>query len=214
MAGKGLPLILAGGAALLLMGGKKKKSTKKAPTGNGNGGGATPYEEIPPGEEPEPYTPAPAPKPKSDPSRPAGSPPRGNNYDGAYWGSTTKERLEGIRRHFAQLGYPVDVVPYPMNILGPKGTMEMQNYDGTAGKLGGDDDQPEPVVRELQHDYNRISRLNKAEKFTQSNMGGLDEDGAVGPYTLNGLRHAKEVEKASGKSWDDLLLMAKNKGIA
>lgn len=207
MAAKGLPIILAGGAALLLMGGKKKKKKK-----SGTGGGDT----YIPDDETIPYYPPPIdPKQGDDSSsRPAGNPPRGDEWDANYWGSTTAEQLESIRRHFKQRGYPVEVTAHPMNILGPKGTVEMENSDGTMGKLGGDDDQPNQVVRKFQNDYNRVSRLNRAEKFTPGSMGGLATDGAVGPYTLNGLRHAKEVAAAAGRSWDDLLLMATNKGIS
>ncbi len=43
-------------------------------------------------------------------------------------------------------------------------------------------------------------------------MGTLDEDGLVGPYTLNGLRHV--TEKLGGKHWPDIVKEAKNKGFA
>src|SRR5690606_35327390 len=134
-------------------------------------------------DEPSPYTPpAPVPKPSSDPSRPSGNPPRGSEYDPDYWGSTEEERLISIRQHFADLGYPVEIGPYPMNLLGPKGTVEMQNIDGTMGKLGGKDDSKNAIVEKFQKDYNIISRLNKAEKVYSQSMGGLSVDGFVGPY--------------------------------
>ena len=208
MAGKSaMPLLLAAGGAALLLSGKKKKKKKTA------NGGAEPYTPPENGEEEIPYIPpSPAPKPQT-PSRPAGNPPRGDQYDGEYWGSTTPERLMGIRQHFVDLGYPVQVSPHPMNILGPKGNFELENIDGTMGKLGGDDDKPNATVKKFQHEYNMVSRLNKAEKIYPQAMGGLDEDGAVGPYTLNGLRFAKEG-LPGGKTWSDLLMMATNKGIA
>lgn len=208
-AGKMMPLVLVGGAALLMMGGKKKKKTAAK---SDEGAPYTPtYEEDE--YEPAPYVPpSPAPKP-STPSRPAGNPPRGSEYDEAYWGSTPDERLTSIRQHFADLGYMVEVGPYPMNILGPKGSVEMKNIDGTLGKLGGQDDKSDATVKKFQHDYNVVSRLNKAEKIYAQSMGGLSEDGFVGPYVLNALRYAKEG-LPGGKTWPDLLLMAKNKGIS
>ncbi len=210
MAKSAMPLLLVAGGAALLLTGKKKKKKKTT----GDVGGDTPY--TPSGGEDVPvYTaPPPADKKPRDPSRPVGSPPRGSNYDAAYWGSNTEERLISIRQHFVNLGYPVQVSAHPMNILGPKGDFELENIDGSKGKLGGNDDRPNPTVTNFQRDYNRISRLNKAEKFIQANMGGLADDGAVGPLTLNGLRTATEVVKASAKGWKDLLLMASNKGIS
>lgn len=208
MAGKSaMPLLLVAGGAALLLGGKKKK--KKTTTGGGEE--PTPYQ--PEEEEIEPYIPpSPAPKPQT-PSRPAGNPPGGDSYDGDYWGATGDERLISIRQHFVDLGYPVEVGPWPMNILGPKGNVELTNIDKTKGKLGGGDDVPNATVKKFQHEYNMVSRLNKAEKLYAQSMGGLDEDGYVGPYTLNGLRYAVD-NLPGGKTWNDLLLMATNKGIA
>lgn len=205
MAGKSvMPLLLAAGGAALLLGGKKKK---KKTTENGE----APYESTP-SDEPTPYIPpTPAPKPTT-PTRPAGNPPRGDSYDGNYWGATPDERLKGIRQHFVDLGYQVQVIPHPMNFLGPKGGTELVNTDGSKGKLGGGDDDPNATVKRFQHEYNMVSRLNKADKIYSQSMGGLDEDGMVGPYTLNGLRYAKEG-LPGGKTWNDLLLMATNKGI-
>ena len=200
-------LVLAGGAALLLSGKKKKKKAKAAEP--------EPYE--PSTDEPEPYdVPIPTPKPAPSPTRPAGNPPGGDRYDPAYWGSTTDERLESIRRHFVELGYQVEVGAWPMNIVGPKGKdvmPVMENTDGTMGKPGGGDDTANPTVKEFQHNYNMVSRLNRAEKIYSVNMGGLGEDGYVGPYTLNGLRTAVEG-LPGGKLWSDLILQATNKGIS
>jgi len=211
MAGKSAaPLLLLAGGAALLLGKKKKKSSSKADTG-------PTYDDLPSGDDTTPYDipTKPAPKP-SAPDRPSGSPPRGDQYDAGYWGSTPEERRTAIREHFKYLGYPVEVGPWPMNILGPKGSEEMENIDGTKGKLGGDDDKPNETVRLFQKNYNQVSRLNKAEKIFPAKMGGLDKDGLVGPYTLNGLRYAVEELKAGkggGKTWKDLISMAELKGI-
>lgn len=211
MAGKSAAplLLLAGGAALLMTGKKKKKSTGKT----------TPsYDDLPADDfpEPDPYIPPSAPPKPPTPSRPSGNPPRGDGYDGAYWGSTSEERLISIRQHFRDLGYNVEIGPWPMNKLGPKGTVELENKDGTKGKLGGDDDQANAVVEDFQGNWNQVSRLNKAEKIFAASMGGLNKDGLVGPYTLNGLRYAVEQINAGlsqGKKWQDLVQMAVLKGI-
>lgn len=205
MAKSAMPLLLGLGAAALLLSGKKKKSAAPAP--------AEP--EYIPEEEDEvlPYDPAPAPAPApKDSSKPSGNPPRGETYDDAYWGANRNDQLANIRKHIADLGYPVEVIPYPMNILGPEGSVSMINYDQTAGKLGGGDDLPSADVRTFQHDYNVVSRLNSAEKIFPMSMGGLYEDGLVGPYTLNALRYVKEA-LPGGKKWSDLIAMANTKGI-
>lgn len=212
MAGKSAtPLVLGAGAlALIMMGGKRKKKTSSSgsdgvytPEYGGDGGdGAVPY--IPP---------TPQKKSDSTPSRPSGNPPRGSDYDDSYWGSNLDEQLISIRQHFASLGYPVEIGPWPMNILGPKGSVELENIDGTKGKLGGGDDKPDSIVRKFQREYNLVSRLNKAEKIFSQSLGGLDEDGFVGPYVLNALRYLKEA-MPGGKTWPDLLLTAANKGIS
>lgn len=198
MAKSALPLILGAGAIALIATGKKKKKTKSS--------------DVP--DEPPPYIPdlPPAPKPKPDSKRPSGNPPRGDSYDGNYWGSNSEERLASIRQHFVELGYQVEVGPWPMNELGPKGTVELKNKSGSMGKLGGDDDKPNATVARFQRDYNIVSRLNKAEKIYPQSMGGLADDGLVGPYTLNGLRFAVE-ELPGGKKWKDLLQQAALKGI-
>lgn len=206
-----MPLLLvAGGAALLLGTKKKKKSTTSSGTTDD-----TPYD-LPKLDPDAVYVPStPEPKPTA-PDIPAGNPPRGDQYDAGYWGSTTDERLSNIRGHFLYLGYAVDIGPWPMNTLGPKGDFEMTNKDGTTGKLGGDDDQPNEIVRNFQRNYNQVSRLNKAEKYFPSSMGGLAKDALVGPYVLNGLRYSVEelkAGKAGGKSWNDLISQANLKGI-
>lgn len=204
-------LLLAGGAALLMTGKKKKKSAgKTTPT----------YDDLPTGDLPDDgfpeYVP-PAAKPKpASPSKPAGNPPGGDSYDADYWGSNTEERLISIRQHFKDLGYSIEVGPWPVNTLGPKGTFEMENKDGTMGKLGGEDDQKNAQVIEFQRNYNQVSKLNKAEKIFASNLGGLNKDGLVGPYVLNGLRYATEQIKGGltqGKTWPALIQMATLKGI-
>lgn len=200
-----MPILLLAGGAALLLGGKKKKKTSDKPGGTG-------FDDLPKFDDDTPYTPTPAPKP-SGPSRPAGNPPLGDSYDADYWGSTSEERLTKIRQYFKSLGYAVEVSAHPMNILGPKGTVEMENIDGTMGKLGGDDDKKNAIVEQFQRDYNRVSRLNKAEKLYAQPMGGLSTDGLVGPYTLNGLRYAHDG-KPGDKAWPDLVKMADMKGIS
>ncbi len=212
MAKSAMPLLLvAAGAALLLGTKKKKRSTTAAGTKED-----TPYDLPEIVEEEDIYIP-PAPEPKErTPDIPAGNPPRGDTYDAGYWGSTSEERLENIRGHFVYLGYNVEIGPWPMNTLGPKGGFELTNKDGTKGKLGGDDDQPNETVRDFQKNYNQVSRLNQAEKYFPSSMGGMAKDALVGPYTLNGLRYSVEelkAGKAAPKNWNDLIAQAVLKGI-
>jgi len=212
-----LPLLLVAGGAALLLGGKKKK--KKASSSSGGGG----YDDLPGYDDAAggddgigDYVPPTPPPQPSTPSKPAGNPPRGDSYDDAFWGPDPDSQMIKIREFFKYLGYPVDVTPHPMNILGPKGAIERENYDGTTGKLGGNDDEPSATVRQFQKNYNQVSRLNKAEKLFPSSMGGLSTDGMVGPYTLNGLRYAVEelkAGKAGGRNWQDLIQMAELKGI-
>ena len=199
------PLLLLLGAGALLMGKRKTDTAEK--TDEGLGDLPSPYGDLPDIPMPEP-APGPA---------PLGSPPRGDSYDPDYWGPDSESRLISIREHFVGLGYQVEVGPWPMNKLGPKGTVELTNQDGTSGKLGGGDDEKSQTVMRFQEDYNRVSRLNKADKVVEGNMGGLSVDGMVGPFTLNGLRFAFESQQGSGtkgKKWQDLVLMAKNKGIS
>lgn len=210
MAKSALPLLIGVGAiALIATSGKKKAAKKKEDFFEipDNGGGDDVY--VPPKTEP---------KPKPADTRPSGSPPRGETYDGTYWHATPGgPRLESIRNHFKELGYGVNVGPWPMNVMGPlkgeSGSTEYTNEDGTKGWSGGGDDQPSAIVKQFQADYNRVSKLNKAEKIYAQNMGGLDVDGLVGPLTLNALRYAKEG-LPGGKKWSDLLQMAALKGIS
>jgi len=200
MAGKtAMPLLLGAGAiALVAMGGKKKKkkTSEYQP----------PAADDLPSYVPPPVTPKPTPQ---KPTRPPGATFRGDSYDGDFWGSTGDERLKKIREFFKKFGYAVEVGPWPMNKLGPKcedGKVELKNQDGTTGCLGGGDDQPSAVVRQFQKDYNAVS----FSKIFVSNMGGLDPDGLVGPYTLNGLRYVNE--NLQGKLWPDVIQEASLKG--
>jgi len=209
MSKSAFPIILAAGAIALAMSGGKKKPKKKS-----SSDGFMPDDFIIDEYGADEYVPPPAPaKPKTDPSRPSGNPPRGDSYDGAYWGGSLNDQLISIRKHFSDLGYNVEIGPWPMNKLGPKGTVEIQNEDGTKGKLGGDDDIPNDIVKKFQSDYNAVSKLSKADKIYSQSMGGLSTDGFVGPYTLNGLRYAIEGLPA-GKIWNDLIMSARNKGIS
>ncbi len=220
MAKSAMPLLLVAGGAALLLGTKKRKKKSTPSTGTTDTTGTdTPYDLPEMDEEAVYIPPPPQPKPRAS-DVPAGNPPRGDTYDAGYWGGTSDERLEKIRGHFLYLGYAVEIGPWPMNILGPKGEHELTNKDGTKGKLGGDDDQPNETVRDFQKNYNQVSRLNQAEKYFepvgQASMGGLAKDALVGPYTLNGLRFSVEElksGKAGGKTWNDLITQANLKGI-
>lgn len=191
-----LPLLLGVGAIALLAGGKKKK--KK--TGNGYQPSAA--DDVP-SYVPPPVTPRPQPGAKTKPS---GNPPRGDKYDGPYWGADADARLTSIREHFKKIGYSVEVGAWPMNKLGPKGSVELKNKDGTVGKLGGEDDEPSATVLQFQKDYNAVSR----SKVFVAGMNGLSPDGLVGPYTLNGIRYV--VQSLQSKTWPDLIQEATIKG--
>lgn len=204
MAKSAFPILIGVGAIALLASGSKKKSKPKSDDSY------TPPDETY-------YEPTPTVKPKPTPGgKPAGNPPRGETYDGPYWDSTPGgPRLESIRNHFKELGYNVNIGPWPMNKMGPKKgspTMEYTNEDGTTGWSGGNDDVPSAIVKRFQGDYNTVSRLNKAENIYSQKMGGLNTDGLVGGYTLNGLRYAVEG-LPGGKTWSDLIQQAKLKGI-
>lgn len=138
------------------------------------------------------------------------NPPRGDSYDGPYWDESPGEpRLVSIRKHFSNLGYAVEVGPWPMNELGPKGTGTVwKNESGTSGRTGGLDDKPSAIVKKFQGDYNAVS---KAKNFV-SGMGTVDKDGLVGPYTLNALRYV--TEKLGGKHWPDVVKEAGMKGFS
>lgn len=140
------------------------------------------------------------------------NPPRGDTYDGVYWNKSPGDpRLTSIRQHFANFGYPVNVGPWAMNVLGPLGSVEFKNEPGSTpakGRLGGEDDKKSAVVKNFQIDYNIVS---KAKLFT-SGMGRVSEDGLMGPFTLNAMRYA--TEKIGGKHWPDVVKEAKGKGFA
>ncbi len=188
-----LPLLaIAGIAALAMKKKKKKKST------------ADVYEDFDLPVIPD----SPEPPPRKDSKRPPGNPKRGDTYDANYWGANTLERMTNIRQHFADLGYPVEVGPWPMNIIGPEGDFEVENKDGSIGKLGGNDDKSDPVVRQFQNEYNAVSRC---KEMAGDVIGGLAPDGLVGYFTLNGLRAAKEGLGA--KTWQDVLKTCATKGF-
>lgn len=115
--------------------------------------------------------------PQGDPPNAAGAGPYGN-YDHSYWEKGSPgASARFIREHFVSMGYPVIIDDTPMNEL------------GRDGKLGGGDDVPNENVRQFQSDYNAVSRAGIAGHPGIPNyMKGLDEDGLVGPNTLNGLQ--------------------------
>lgn len=115
--------------------------------------------------------------PQGDPPNAAGAGPYGN-YDHSYWEKGSPgASAKFIREHFVSMGYPVLIDETPMNEL------------GRDGKLGGGDDVPNENVRQFQADYNAVSRAGVAGHPGIPNyMNGLDEDGLVGPNTLNGLQ--------------------------
>jgi hypothetical protein len=197
-----LPIILMGGAALLLMGGKKKTRPKEVIDLPDIIPDIVPVDIKPPvipPNQPMPYW------------KRAGSTDRGSTYEGAWWGATGEKRLEKIRQFFSNFGYPVEVGPWPMNVLGPAGEVELTNKPGSVpemGKLGGGDDQENPIVEKFQKEYNAVS---KAHLFGGSKkMGGLAPDGLVGPYVLNGLRFVKE--NLGAKLWKDVVAEAAKTG--
>jgi hypothetical protein len=165
-------------------------------------------EEVQPTPEPE-VVPEVPPQPSGQtPKRPSGHPsPYGkacfppayggsNAYDTAYWeaGGTVVAR-QRIFDHFESLGYQTPDDRDTMNDLGPD------------GKLG-NDDVPNSEVRRFQKDYNTVSRWGGF--LPKSTMGGLDEDGMVGPCTLNGLKLV--FENITDKDWPELKAEAKNSG--
>ena len=115
--------------------------------------------------------------------------------------------MTSIRQHFADLGYDTKVGPWPMNKIGPKGSFEVKNEDGSTGKLGGNDDEVSMIVMRFQNDYNAASRCKEIVEL----IGGLAPDGLVGYFTLNGLRTAKD--KLGAKTWQDVLRTCATKGF-
>ncbi len=200
MAGKSaLPLLAAAGFAAVLLSKKKKK--KK-----------TEYEDLP--DIPIPDVPEPPPKKTS--KRPAGNPPcKGppapagapGCYEQMYWGDSTLARMTKIRQYFADLGYASKVGPWPMNWIGPKGSLEVENENGSIGRLGGNDDKSDATVRQFQNDYNAVSRCKEISGIT----GGLAPDGLMGYFTLDALRAAKE--SLGAKTWQDVLRTCATKGF-
>jgi len=147
---------------------------------------------------PTPETPS-----KKPSGKPSGSPPPYGDscfpedmggtqaYDTSYWdkgGDVVKAR-EGIFTAFESLGYQTPTDRSTMNDPGPN------------AELGGGDDIPNSEVKRFQKDYNKVSR---AGKFTPGvKMGGLWEDGLVGPCTLNGLKYV--MDNLSGRDWSDIV---------
>jgi len=180
------PLLLLGGGAVLALSTSRKKKKKKK------------EEEVfvddtleVDDEEEEEILEVPKPsskRPSGNPPGPSGSP----GYDAQYWDTIG---AAGIRSHFKEFGYPVEVMDAPLNDLGPDGS------------LGGGDDLSNETVRRFQKDYNAVSR----SKLFASGMGGLDPDGYVGPHTLNALKFIKD--NLGGKTWLDVVRDAANKGF-
>jgi hypothetical protein len=199
MAGKSaLPVLALAGAAALLMSKKKKKKTSS--------GGDIAYDDFVPD--------SPDPPPKKTSKRPSGNPPcvgerqeSGGCYDQMFWGDSTVSRITKIRQYFADLGYPVNVGPWPMNHMGPKGSVEVTNEDGSMGRIGGNDDRPSDIVRQFQNDYNAVSRCKEIPGV----FGGLAPDGLVGYYTLDALRAAHD--SLGAKTWEDVLRTCATKGF-
>ncbi len=184
--------VVAGGVYFIARGAKAKEPEKKVPT-------------VEPEVVPEVEPPS-GPPPKN---RPAGHPsPFGkgcyppayggqNRYDTAYWeaGGTPTAR-QRIFDHFESFGYQTPADRDTMNALGED------------EQLGGGDDIPNEEVRRFQKNYNTVSRWGGF--LPKSTMGGLDQDGKVGPCTLNGLKLA--FDNISDKDWPELIAEAKNAG--
>ncbi len=159
---------------------------------------------IPRGAQAATVTPPPGPgqtgKSRPTSGKPAGSPPPYGNscfppsmggtqaYDHAFWdaGGTVVAR-EQIFSFFEGLGYSTPADRSTMNDPGPDAA------------LGGGDDVPNAQVKQFQKDYNKASRNN----VLGSEMGGLWEDGFVGPCTLNGLKYVDTQIGAAGGSVAD-----------
>jgi hypothetical protein len=142
-------------------------------------------------------------KPEKKPTRkpPGSPPPYGDScfppamggtqaYDNAFWdkGGNVMEAREGIFAAFEGLGYETPRDRSTMNDPGPDAA------------LGGGDDVPNSEVRRFQKDYNKVST---AKKFVAQDMGGLWEDGLVGPCTLNGLKFV--MDNLQGRTWSDVV---------
>lgn len=131
-------------------------------------------------------------EPPRKPKRPPGHPPPygslcrpsayggKSRYDTSYWEVGSEDEIrERIFEAFESLGYETPEDRDTMNDPGAPG-------DGL-GAAGEVPDLPSEEVRRFQKDYNRASRA----KFL-ADMGGLDEDGFVGPCTLNAIVYVRE----------------------
>lgn len=204
MAGKSaLPLLALAGAAVVL-GSKKKKKKKAAPSEDPAAAGQ-PYGE-PATTTPYPGVPKPTPKKPTVSKIPAGDPPNPKgpgewgDYDHGFWDSPQK-----IIDKFAELGYQTPADPHWGHGESVPPTM---NNPGPDKELGGDNDVPSPSVRLFQQEYNAVSR----SKTFGANMGGLADDGLVGPKTLNGLKFV--LDNLKGKKWkSDIVQGAALKGF-
>ena len=183
------PLLLAGGAfALIYLLRGKKKEVAVAP----------PRKKVVP--------PAPKPTPSQRDKKPSGHPPPylkqcfppsaggGNKYNTAYWdaGGTPTARAR-VFAGFEGLGYTTPSDRDTMNALGPD------------AKLGGGDDIPNNEVKRFQIDYNAVS---VAEQFA-TDMGGLIQDGLVGPCTLNGMKYVMDSMEP-GEEWQKIVQKARS----
>jgi len=150
-----------------------------------------------------PLPPLPGPTPKNN-GRPSGHPqpygaacypaPGGQSaYDKAFWdaGGTAVAR-ERVLEVFQRFGYSTPVGRDTMNDPGPD------------ADLGGGDDIPNDEVRRFQREYNAVSRSGVF--LPKTTMGGLDEDGFVGPCTLNGMRLIDE--NLGDRFWPDIVAEA------
>jgi len=143
------------------------------------------------------------PDPVAPPAAPSKQPIDPPNYGvppGTYSVEVFKTPFD-VRNFFWAFGYiPESAVnDTPMNDLGPD------------RKLGGGDDKSNEIVRDFQADYNAVVRHNEQGDI----WGLLDEDGLVGPHTLNALLHAREQALAGGRSdeqiadwWAELVSLA------
>lgn len=150
----------------------------------------------PPGNKPPEPKPTGKKRPPGhpDPYGKACYPPKwggSNAYDQTYWGGGPAGRQQ-IFDAFTVLGYQTPTDRDTMNALGPDAA------------LGGGDDVPNPEVTKFQKDYNKVSRW---KNFT-SGMGGLDEDGLVGPCTLNGIKLV--LDALGDQSWSSIVTAAGN----
>ena len=114
-----------------------------------------------------------------------------SRYDLEYWeeGGTDEARAR-IFESFEILGYQTPEDRSTMNDPGAPG-----DELGSAGEVP---DLPNEEVRRFQKDYNRASRADFLPE-TGEDMGTLDEDGFVGPCTLNGLYYV--ISNFGDREW-------------